>query len=162
MKTIVSIIISLIVISTVNGQTKIEISDFEILNNTNWEGTLMYVDYSNGKQRLLKTTMEIKIKKNKVITEIKFPGEPKANSKNIVKLKKKGTYFGDEKVLKKEFLEDGVTKIITFYIGNDNGKKAKMYNIYLFNKESFSVTKEVEYIDSKEKLIRNKQSYKRI
>lgn len=162
MKTIVSIIISLCVLSTLNAQTKVEISDFEMLNNSNWKGTLMYKNYSDGKEVTLQTTMKITLKKNKVITEIKFPNEPKANSKNTVKLKKGGTYFGDEKVIQKETLEDGSIEIITFYKGNDNGKKAKMYNIYLFNKDIFSITKEVEYIDSKERFIRNKQSYKRI
>jgi len=162
MKTIVSIMISLCVLSTVNAQTKIEISDFEILNNSKWIGTLMYKNYSDGKEVTLQTTMTIYLKKNSVITEIKFPAEPKANSNNSVKIRKKGTYFGDEKVIKKEYLKNGIIKIITFYIGNDNGKKAKMYNTYLFNKNSFSITKEVEYIDSKEKLIRNKQTYKRI
>lgn len=162
MKIILSIIISLCILSTVNAQTNVEISDFEILNNTNWKGILLYKNYSDGKEVTLQTTMTISLKKKKVITEIKFPGEPKANSKNIVKLRKKGAYFGDEKVIQKEFLKNGFIKIVTFYRGKDNNKKAKMYNTYLFNKDSFSITKEVEYVDSKERFVRNKQSYKRI
>ena len=162
MKKIVSIIISLCVLSTINAQTKVEISDFKILNNSNWKGNLMYKNYSDGKEITLQTAMAISLKKNKVIIEIKFPGEPKANSKNVIKLKKKGTFFGDEKIIRKETLKNGFTKITTFYFGNDNNKKAKMYKTYLFNKNQFSITKEVEYMDSKEKFIRNKQSYKRI
>ncbi|WP_026776341.1 hypothetical protein [Polaribacter sp. Hel_I_88] len=162
MKIIVSIIISLCVLSTLNAQKNVEISDFEILNNTNWKGILLYKNYSDGKEVTLQTTMTISLKKNKVITEIKFTGEPKANSKNIVKLRKKGTYFGNEKVIRKEILKNGFTKIITFYRGKDNSKKAKMYNTYLFNKDSFSITKEVEYLDSKGRFIRNKQTYTRI
>ena len=80
MKIIVSIIISLCVLSTLNAQKNVEISDFEILNNTNWKGILLYKNYSDGKEVTLQTTMTISLKKNKVITEIKFTGEPKANS----------------------------------------------------------------------------------
>ncbi|MFK8059534.1 MAG: hypothetical protein AB8B78_05520 [Polaribacter sp.] len=162
MKTVFTIMISICLLSTVKAQTKVEISDFETLNNTNWKGTLMYVNYSDGKEVTLQTTMRIELKKNKVITEIKFPGEPKANSTTKIKLRKKGTFFGDEKILKKENLENETLKITTFYKGNDNGKKAKMYKTYLFNKDTFVITKEVEYIGSKDRFIRNKQSYKRI
>lgn len=162
MKTVFTIMISICFLSTLKAQETIKISDFEILNNTNWKGTLMYKNYSDGREVTLQTTMDITIKKNKVITEIKFPEEPKANSKTKIKIRKKGTYFGDEKIISKELLENETTKFITFYNGNDNGKKAKMYKTYLFNKDTFSITKEVQYLDSEEKFIRNKQEYKRI
>ena len=162
MKTVFTIIISICLLSNVKAQTRVETSDFEILNNTNWKGTLMYKNYSDGKEVILQTTMFIIVKKNKVITEIKFPGEPKANSKYRIKLKKKGTYFGDEKIVSKYVLSNGALKIMTTYNGNYNNKKAIMFKTYLFNKDSFSITKEVQYENSEDKFIRNKQTYKRI
>ena len=51
---------------------------------------------------------------------------------------------------------------MTTYNGNDNNKKAIMFKTYLFNKDSFSITKEVQYENSEDKFIRNKQTYKRI
>ena len=162
MKTLITCIISICILSTLNAQTKVEISDFEILNNTNWKGTLTYKDYTSGKETTLKTTMSVFLIKNKVVTEIKFPGEPKANSKSTTKLKKNGTYYGNEKVITNEILEDGTVKITTFFVGKDNYKKARMYKTYTFNKTSFSIVKEVQYLGSDEKFIRNKQNYKRI
>ena len=63
---------------------------------------------------------------------------------------------------KKENLENGTLKITTFYKRNDNGKKAVMYKTYLFNKDTFVITKEVKYKNSKEKFLRNKQKYIRL
>ncbi|WP_146106935.1 hypothetical protein [Polaribacter porphyrae] len=162
MKTIITLLISLSVLLNLKAQDTITISDFEVLNNSNWKGTLMYKNYSDEKEVTLETTMKITLKSNKVINEIKFPKEPKANSKSSIKIRKNGTYFGNEKIISKEILADGFTKIITYYKGKDNNKKAKMYKTYLFNSNSFSITKLVEYLDSGEKIIRNKQTYKRI
>lgn len=161
MKTIITSIL-ICILSTLNAQTKVDISDFEILNNTNWKGTLTYKNYSDGKNVTLPTTLHITLKKNKVITETKFPEEPKANSKYGVKIKKNGTYYGDEQVLSKKVLPNGSIKISTFYKGKDNNKKAKMYKTYTFNGNSFSVLKEVQYLGSEERFMRNKQVYKRI
>ncbi|WP_435414200.1 hypothetical protein [Polaribacter aestuariivivens] len=162
MKTVITIILSICFISIIKAQTKIEISDFEILNNTNWKGTLMYLNYSDGKEVTLQTTMSIILKKNKIITEIKFPREPKANSTTKIKIRKNGTYFGDEKIISKEILNDKTVKIITFYDGNDNGKKARMYKTYIFSTSTFSITKEVQYLNSNKKFIRNQQNYIRM
>ena len=162
MKTIFTLIISICFLSSLKAQTKVEISDFEILNNTNWKGTLMYKNYRDNKEVILQTTMHISIKNSKVITEIKFPREPKANSKSKINLRKKGAYFGNEKIIEKKLLENETLKIVTYFEGKDNNKKAKMYNTYLFNKDSFSIVKEVQYLDSDDKFIRNKQIYNRI
>ena len=106
--------------------------------------------------------MSIILKKNKIITEIKFPREPKANSTTKIKIRKNGTYFGDEKIISKEILNDKTVKIITFYDGNDNGKKARMYKTYIFSTSTFSITKEVQYLNSNKKFIRNQQNYIRM
>ena len=162
MKSIFTLIISIFILSTLNAQTKIEISDFKILKNTNWQGTLTYKNYSDGKEVTLAATLKILLKKNKIITEISFPKEPEANSKRTIKIKRSGTYLGREKVINREILQDGFIKITTLFKGKDNNKKAKIRQTYLFNKDYFSITKEVEYLDSGEKILRNKQNYKRI
>jgi hypothetical protein len=131
MEEVFTLIINICVLSNFNAQTKIEISDFKVLNNTNWKGTLTFKNYSDGKQVTLKKTLSILVTKNKIITKIKFPNEPKANSKKIIKIKRKGTYFGNEKVIKKEVVENGIIKITASYKGNDNNKKANINNIYM-------------------------------
>tara|TARA_R110002074_G_scaffold161739_9_gene320005 strand:- start:4502 stop:4996 length:495 start_codon:yes stop_codon:yes gene_type:complete len=162
MKQIFTYVITLCFVVMAHSQDKIEISDFEVLDKTSWEGTLMYKDYSSGKKVILETKMQIEVHKNKITTLIQFPKEPKANSKNVIKIRKGGTFLGSEKIIKKEVLEDGSIKIITSYKGKDNYKEAKMFNIYLFSSSSFSIQKEVKYLDSTEKFIRNKQTYTRI
>ena len=162
MRTIITIILALCLATTINAQEKIEIQDLKVLNNTSWKGTLMYKDYTSGKKRVLKTTMQVAIKKNKFITDIQFTYEPDANSRETIKIKKGGTYFGSERIIKKEMKDDGSIKFITSFKGKDNNKKANMYKTYFFSADEISITKEVQYIDSKERFIRNKQSYKRI
>ena len=91
-----------------------------------------------------------------------YPNEPHANSKSTIKLKKGGTYFGYEKVLRKEKLPNGALVFTTSYEEKDNNKDAKMYKTYTFSGTDYSVTKEVQYIGSEERFIRNKYTHKRI
>tara|TARA_R110002073_G_scaffold326975_1_gene507307 strand:+ start:17187 stop:17675 length:489 start_codon:yes stop_codon:yes gene_type:complete len=162
MKNVFTIIITFCFVATGAAQSKIDIKDFEILNNTSWKGTLMYKDYTSEKKTVLQTTMQVKVEKNKFITKTQYTYEPEANSREVMKIKKRGTYFGSQKVIKKETTKDGSIKITTSYKGRDNGKKADMYIIYVFNAAQISITKEVQYFNSKERFIRNKQAYSRI
>lgn len=162
MKNVFTIIITLCLVTTGVSQSKIDIKDFEILNNTSWKGNLMYKDYTSGKKTVLQTTMQVKVEKNKFITNTQYTFEPEANSREVLKIKKEGTYFGSQKVIKKETSNDGSIKITTSYKGKDNGEKADMYIIYVFNTDQISITKEVQYLNSKERFVRNKQTYKRI
>ena len=75
----------------------------------------------------------------------------------------------DLKILPYEHSTEGREIYTKAYIGSasqnlmsDNNKKAIMFKTYLFNKDSFSITKEVQYENSEDKFIRNKQTYKRI
>jgi hypothetical protein len=63
MEEVFTLIINICVLSNFNAQTKIEISDFKVLNNTNWKGTLTYKNYSDGKQVTLKKTLSILVTK---------------------------------------------------------------------------------------------------
>ena len=162
MKSIFTIMITLFLVSTGVTQSKIDAKDFETLNNTSWKGTLMYKDYTSGKKTVLQTTMQVSIKENKFITDVQYTYEPEANSRQRIKIKKGGTYFGSEKVVEKEVQNDGSIKFVTVFKGKDNNKKATMYKTYFFSADKISITKEVQYIDSKEKFIRNKQTYSRI
>lgn len=144
------------------AQNKVEISEINYLNNTKWQGNLMYINYSDGKEVHLKTDMQLHIKGNKIFMLTQYNNEPNANSKGVIKLKKGGTYFGKDKVIEKTQLDNNIIKIVTMYEGRDNNKEATIYKTYLLNEESYNVIKEVQYKDSDEKFIRNKFSYTRI
>ena len=48
-----------------NAQVTISTNDFKVLDNTNWEGTLTYIDYQSGKPTDVATTMQINISEKK-------------------------------------------------------------------------------------------------
>jgi len=161
-KTIMILVINLVFAGNLFAQNKVEISDINILNNSKWQGKLMYIDYSSGKETYLKTEMQLEIKGKKIFMSTQYNNEPNANSKGVIKLKKDGTYFGKEKVIEKTQKENGILKIVTMFEGQDNNKKATIYKTYLFNEKMYSVIKEVQFNGSNEKFIRNKYSYTRI
>jgi hypothetical protein len=163
MKKYITLAIVLVTI-TVHAQLENSLSNEEIsvLNNTQWAGELMYLDYSTGKETTLKTNMQITTKNNKITMNTQYVYEPSANNKNTIKLKKNGTYFGNEKIIEKTVSKDGITTIITVFKGSDNNKPATLFKTYIFSGTAFSVTKEVQFENTKEKLVRNRVTYTKI
>lgn len=146
---------------TINAQDTIALSDYEILNNTNWKGTLTYKDFSSGKQTSIPSSLQIKIEDDKVKSSIRYDYEPNKNYTSKVKIKKNGTYYGDEKVIS-NILENKTRIITTTYNGKDNRKKAIFFFTYKFDNESYTITKEVQYKNTKERFVRNTYSFKKI
>lgn len=161
-KVIIMLLISISFTENIIAQHKIAISDINMLHNTKWEGDLMYVDYSDGKETYLKTKMQLEIRGNKIIMSTQYNNEPEANSKVAIKLKKDGTYLGKEKIIEKTKRENGILKIVTLFEGKDNSKEASIYKTYVFNDSIYAVTKEIQLKGSKERFVRNKYSYTRI
>lgn len=161
MKTVLLCIISASFITATFAQNKVSITDFELLQDTSWSGNLMYLNYGDNQEVKLKTTMQIKLKGNKIIMSTQFTDEPSANSTNSIKLKMKGTYLGNEKIMEKK-QEGGVMEVVTMFVGKDNDKPATMHKTYRFSTKEFSVTKTVQFENSDKKFVRNKYSYERI
>jgi hypothetical protein len=159
MKTFITIIITWTAVFFSQAQEKVAMSDFKCLNNTNWTGELMYVNYSDSREVTLPTTLEIKVKKNKLIMFTKYPNEKSANGKSALKLEKGGTYIGNQKIVRVDRQADGSLEIETVYEGQDDNKDATMYMTYFFNDTELSVQKEVEFKDAPGKFIRNKYTY---
>jgi len=145
---------------SVNAQDTIALSDFEILNNTSWKGSLTYKDYSSGKQETIPSKLQIKIEDNKIKWSIQYDYEPHKNNKSSVKIKKNGTYYGNEKVVS-NIIENGVRTIITTYKGRDNGNKATFFNIHKFDNYNYSLTKEVRLENTAERFVRSTYSLKK-
>ncbi|WP_157957300.1 hypothetical protein [Winogradskyella tangerina] len=160
MKTLFTIVL-LCIGSMISAQDTIKISDFESINNTSWKGTLTYTDYQTGKLTDVEATMQFKIENDKIITQVQYTYEPSKNYKGTVKIRKNGTYFGNEKVV--SFTEDnGMKTLVTTYTGKDDNRKADMILTHKLTDSTYSVTKEVVYLDTKERLIRNTYNYKKI
>jgi len=142
------------------GQPKVTIADFENLDNSKWIGNLKYVNYGDGHEVTLKTTMQIFLEGNKILINTQYPDEPKANSKESIKIKKDGTYLGNEEIIEKN-QEMGTMKLVTKYRGKDNNKSAIIYKTYTLSENEYSVEKSVDYLNSEQKIWRNRYNYKR-
>lgn len=161
MKTLFTTFTLLLTVITINTQNNISLSDFESLNNTSWKGTLTYKDYQSGKQETIPCTMQLKIEGGKIVFNQQYTYEPNKNNRSSVRIKKNGTYFGNEKVL--SFTKENGTKtLVTIYQSRDNGKKADMFITHILTDSTYTVTKEVSYLDSDEKFVRNTYSYTKI
>ena len=162
MKTFTTIILIFILLFSTQTEVKVSLEDLKCLDQTEWTGELMYVNYSDGREVTLQTLMQIEIKENDIIMYTQFVDEPSANSKSRVKLKKNGTYFGTEKIISKTTTKDGTTTLVTSYDGKDNNKSATIYKKYMFNEKTFTITTEVLYEDASKKFIRNKYTYNKL
>ena len=144
-----------------NAQDLLKTSDFEILNQSSWEGQLTYKDYQSGKLTSIDATMQISISGNKIISDVQYTYEPHKNNKSSVKIKKNGTYYGNEKIISNT-MSDGVRTFVTTYTGRDNNQKATMYITHQFSKNAYKVTKEVQYQDGSERFVRNTYDFTKI
>lgn len=162
MRSLFLILLNLLLTTTIFSQTTVSLSDLEPLDNTSWSGSLMYVNYSDGKEVTLRTTMQTKIEGGKIIMQTQYPDEPSANFKRSMKLKRAGAFLGSEEIIERINLENGLLKLVTKFYGKDKNKPATMFKTYLLGRNEFSITKSVKYKNSKEKFIRNRYTYHKI
>lgn len=128
-----------------------------------WTGTLTYIDYSSNKPYTMPANLIVEQGKNEnqILLINNYPNEPKANSKDKIKISKNGELLDNKKVNSKEKLSDGQIQIITEYSGKDNNKNAFIRNIYIIGEKQFVIRKEVKFENSDEWLMRNEYNYNR-
>ncbi len=156
------LIIAVLTVNLVNAQqTTLKIEDLIFLDNTRWKGTLIYVNYSDGKEVDISKELKITIQGNKLIMENTYPNEPKANTQQAIKLRKNGAYFGKEKISSVDKQSNGNLTIRTKTIGKDNGVKAFLMKTYTIGSETLTITKKVQVLGSSRIFLRNKSSFKK-
>ena len=143
------------------AQDTLKLSDLEMMNNTSWKGKLSYKDYQSGEITSIDATMQAKIEGEKIVYNVQYTYEPNKNNKSSVKIKKNGTYYGNENVVSNTF-ENGTRTFVTSYEGKDNGKKATMFITREFNETSYTETKEVLLKGAKERFVRNKYEFTKL
>lgn len=151
-------------IATINiaAQNNISIKDFKILDNTTWEGNLTYKNYSDGKQVSIPTTTQFSITEKAIETSLQYTYEPDRNIKSKTRINKNGRFLGNEEVVDKVVQPNGSFKITTRYEGKDDNKKALIFMTYQLNDDEYSVTKEVQFMDTEERFVRHKYQYTKI
>ena len=93
--------------------------------------------------------------------QLRYPDEPKANSKATVSLSEDGKTLDGETVVEKSQLAGNTLKIVTEIAGRDADKKALFRFTYLYNATSFAITKEVRCDDAKGFFQRNQYTWNR-
>ncbi|MGB5388372.1 MAG: hypothetical protein WBN20_16440 [Eudoraea sp.] len=161
MKTTYILILCIVIGWSSFGQPQVTISDFEKLDNSNWIGSLMYINYTDGQEVTLRTTMQILLEGNKILMHTQYSDEPKANSKESIKIRKDGAYLGNEELIEKN-MEMGILKLVTKYQGKDNNKTAMIYKTYTISENEFTIEKRVDYLDSEQKILRNRYRYQKV
>ena len=66
MKNLITVVSIVLFTLISNAQSSVSTSDFEILDNTNWKGTLTYLDYQSGELSSIDTNLQVEIEGNKV------------------------------------------------------------------------------------------------
>lgn len=161
MKILSFLFLCILVASSSFGQPRVTISDFENLDNSQWSGSLVYINYGDEKEVTLRTTMQVLLEGNKILMNIQYPDEPKANSRESIKIKKNGSYLDDEEIIEKK-LEKGTMQLVTKYSGKDNNKPAVIYKTYTIGENEYTVEKKVDYLNTEQKILRNRYCYKRV
>ncbi|MDB2439753.1 hypothetical protein N9W89_13655 [Hellea sp.] len=119
--------------------------DFETLFETNWTGTLSYLDYSSKKMSSIPIGLNFKAPKGRTLKYVvTFPNEPKYNSKEKIKLSRDGKKLDGHKVISKSIETDGSLTIITQHKGKDDGQSAMIKMRYNINNNAFTITKDVK------------------
>ena len=158
------IIINLILLysSSIYSQTQITPEDLKMIFGS-WEGSITYLDYQTNKPFTMAANLIVEkgIDENSLVLNNIYPNEPKANSKDKIKVTKNGTLLNKHIVTKREELENGQIQIQTQHNGKDDNKKALIRYTYVIGKNLFLIRKEVRFEEVDEWIKRSEFSYKR-
>ena len=128
-----------------------------------WTGTLTYVDYRTNKPFTMPSNVDIKQGKNEnqLLLFITYPNEPKANSKDKIKISDNGQQLNKNDVKSNQKMSNGQVIITTEYLGKDNNKQALIRNVYILGDKEFVIRKEVKFENSNEWMKRNEYNFNR-
>ena len=146
------------------NEARIKRDDLQILTGTQWSGTLTYLDYRSKKKVSIPANLNVTPDaedKWSWVFEYVYPDEPKANSREIVRLSKDGRSINGEVVLERISLPDNTVRFVTEKKGEDNNRSAVIRFTYLLNAKSFSIRKEVRYEGEDQFFERNNFDWKR-
>jgi len=146
------------------NEARIKRDDLQILTGTQWTGTLTYLDYRSKKKVSIPANLNVMPNvedKWSWVFQYVYPDEPKANSREIVRLSKDGRSLNGEVVLERTSLPDNSVRFVTEKKGTDNDRSAVIRFTYLLNAKSFSIRKEVRYEDEVQFFERNSFEWKR-
>ncbi len=131
-----------------------------------WRGSLTYLDYGSGRPLTILANMDLTQigNSNKFALTNAYPDEPKANSADTLTISADGSMLNDETVKSRKKLKQGKIEIVTEVKGidgNDN-KPALLRYTYEIGDNTYTLRKDVKFLDKKKWIKRHEYSYQRI
>lgn len=164
-RTITILLVFIFLASAAFAQSaNVSVKDLLMLEGKLWVGNLTYLDYTSKKQTVIRSNLAVSRSPsdpNVWIFDLQYPLEPKANSKDEVRLRRDGRTFDGETVIERTELEGGIVKIVTTKEGKDDNRDATVRHTYLIGRNSFSITKEVRFDGTGDFFERNTYSWTR-
>lgn len=123
------------------------------------KGSLTYLDYTSGRSFSMPANVTIRKEvadKRRLILELEYPNEPRANGNDTVVISDDGSQIDGAAVITKERSKEGL-RVVTEKKGVDgnNNKAATIRHIYLIGKTSFTSRKEVKFDGEDKFILRN-------
>lgn len=145
-----------------NSTNQLLPSDLATLTGS-WKGELTYLDYNSGKPYTMPVNLMVDPAQKPGLHTLHFeyPNEPRANSKERLKLSSKGKKMNGKSLHSREVLEDGTIRAILQYEGKDDFQKAAIKETYLMGKERLIIRKEVRFENAEEWILRNEYLFRR-
>ena len=128
-----------------------------------WTGNLTYIDYRTNNPYSMPSNVEVKQGNNEkqLLLHITYPKEPKANSKEKIRISSNGQQLNKKAIVSRSMLPQGDIQIITEYSGKDNNEDALIKNIYILGTNQFVIRKEVKFQNSDSWMMRNEYNFNR-
>lgn len=129
----------------------------------NWKGTLTYRDFKSAKDVTMPCTLNLEVKKNgkDLVMNYAYPDNAGWNSSDNVSISADGRSINGEKIKSRKKLDDGNIEIIIESKGQDGSTPATIQQIITFGPSTFTLTRQVQYMTTGEKFMRNQYKWTR-
>jgi hypothetical protein len=148
---------------TGNDAARLTPADLDLLTGPPWVGSLTYLDYTSKQQTTIDSSLIVTRKSDAPPTwefGVGYSKEPHANSKEDVSLKDGGRTLGDEQVLSRTSLPDGVL-FITECNGQDDNRAARFRFEHSITAHEYSKRKLVRFDGTRDFFERHIYRWKR-
>ena len=160
MKTIILVFITTLSVQlSLAQETSLDIENFAFLYETEWEGELMYRNYSDFKKETIPATLAVETRKNGLFLRFEYPEEPKANFKKLFRFDAKAQTFGGKTITEISKVAEDHWKIKTTSRGNANDMPAEFRETYDVSKDKMVITKEVQLDGKSDSFVRNQYTF---
>jgi len=92
---------------------------------------------------------------------MKFPGEAKYNTREKIKLSRRGDRLNGDRIINHMQLSEGGLKIVTEKQSKDDNRPATIRTSYIFRAGAFKIRKDVKFSDESNYFNRNEFSLTR-